>query len=285
MTRWASPIFGLLLSAGLPALCSSTDVANSTVANSTVANSVPAPEIVSTPAIVSAPKVAHLSEMGASQGIRDRLAPTVQATERLAGFSPDGNHYLYLESSRDTGAGVPKSSLQLLQVAANACATNGCIETRYGEADSGLSLAAAEASLLQRTSALRQTLNLMSLATGRRLEIMSRQLDADGAEVVTVRLTDRDTLQLQLRQTAITSIIQGGTAERDRAAMQLEVTHNGHIQTIDSLDNYRDWVLNYSIREVRCSPDGQHLAVLVTATKPTFEGRLGTTIVQTFQLN
>lgn len=210
--------------------------------------------------------------------------PTFKATQRLAGFSADGSHYLYLESSRDTGAGIPKSSIQVIDVTANACAENGCKETRYGEADADLKTTDAEQDLLQQTWKTRQALNLTPPVAGTELSIVSRSRTPDGTETVTVRLPKRDQpLQLRLKQKQLNAST-SGKAESDKAAMQLEVVYDGESRSLDSLSNFREWVLSYSIREVRLSADGKHVAVLLTATKPTFEGTLATTLVQGFEL-
>ncbi len=66
--------------------------------------------------------------------------------------------------------------------------------------------------------------------------------------------------------------------------MVLEVDVHGQRRSLDSLNDFRPWVLDYSIREVHLSPDGQHMAILITATRPTFEGTPGTTLVQGLKL-
>jgi predicted secreted protein len=199
----------------------------------------------------------------------------------MAGFSADGSHFMYLESSRDTGAGIPKSTLQVVNIAANHCVQDGCKQTQYGEADAGLEMAVAENSLLQLTWNLRQALQLTPPAPGTKLAIVSRSHTLDGTETVTARLNNSNqVLKLRLRQQQLGSMDQGNI----RTAMQLEVNDNGQWRSLDSLNHYREWVLGYSIRELRLSPDGQTVVVLVTATKPTFEGTLGTTLIQGFEL-
>ncbi|MBD2020393.1 DUF2259 domain-containing protein [Leptolyngbya sp. FACHB-36] len=201
--------------------------------------------------------------------------PTFRTAERMAGFSADGRHFIYLESSRDTGAGIPKSSLQVVDVSSGACATNGCLETRYREADAERTIADAEADLLKQSWKVRQDLKLTPPVTGTELPLTARSRTPDGTETVSVRLNDGKLLQLRLLQKRQTA--------DDRAAMQLAVTYDGQQQSIDSLDNFRN-VVDYSIRSVRLSPNGSRIAVLITAAKPTFEGTLGTTIVQGFEL-
>ncbi|NJP11817.1 MAG: DUF2259 domain-containing protein [Leptolyngbyaceae cyanobacterium RU_5_1] len=210
--------------------------------------------------------------------------PTFKAAQQAAGFSPDGKYYIYLESSQDTGAGIPKVNLQVVDVSANACVRNGCIETRYGEAESKLSIKDAEQDLLQQTWTLRQKLQLTSPTTGVKLPIRSRSRTADGTETITVQLDGRQSLQLRLQQKRTTSAIAGGTAEKDQAALRLEVFDGREPRSLGSLKNFRDWVLDYSIREVYLAPNSDRVVVLVTATKPTFEGTIGTTLVQSFEL-
>jgi predicted secreted protein len=201
----------------------------------------------------------------------------------MAGFSEDGRFYLYLESSRDTGAGIPKSRLQVIDIAANRCVSDGCLETNYGEGDADRTLEEAENSLLQKTSAIRQTLQITSPKLGSSVVMEGQSRLADGTETVTLRMNNR-TIPVQLKQQRQRSVSFGGTAERDQAAMQLEVQVANQKKMVDSLENYREWVLDYSIRDAYLSPDGKYVVLLITATKPTFEGTLATTLVQGFEL-
>jgi predicted secreted protein len=202
----------------------------------------------------------------------------------MAGFSADGDYFIYLESSRDTGAGIPKSTMQVVALDSNTCVKNGCLKTRYGEPDSDLSLEAAEDSLLKQTWNIRQDLQLTPPAAGDSLPVLSRSRTADGTETMTVRLANHQPLQLRLQQKRIPATQTGQEFTKDRAAMQIEVNYDGQRRSLGSLDQFRDWVLDYSIRDVKLSPDGKHVVVLVTAMQPTFEGTLGTTVVQGFEL-
>jgi len=209
--------------------------------------------------------------------------PNFRSQQRMAGFSEDGRFYLYLESSRDTGAGIPKSRLQVIDIAANRCVSDGCLETNYGEGDADRTLEEAENSLLQKTSAIRQTLQITSPKLGSSVVMEGQSRLADGTETVTLRMNNR-TIPVQLKQQRQRSVSFGGTAERDQAAMQLEVQVANQKKMVDSLENYREWVLDYSIRDAYLSPDGKYVVLLITATKPTFEGTLATTLVQGFEL-
>ncbi|MBL1177118.1 MAG: DUF2259 domain-containing protein [Pantanalinema sp. GBBB05] len=202
----------------------------------------------------------------------------------MAGFSTDGDYFIYLESSRDTGAGIPKSTMQLVALDSNACIQGGCLKTRYSESDSALSLKVAEDSLLEQTWSIRQNLQLTPPAGGDSLPVLSRSRTADGTETMTVRLANQQPLQLRLQQKRIPAQQIGQEFTKDRAAMQIAVSYDGQRRSLGSLNEFRDWVLDYSIREVKLSPDGKHVVVLVTAMEPAFEGTLATTIVQGFEL-
>ncbi len=213
--------------------------------------------------------------------VKNRFTPTEWMAQRMAGFSRDGGYFIYMESSRDSGAGIPKAAMQLVEISSNQCIDRGCIETRYGEADARLDIADAENDLLQQTWKLRQALNLTPPAAGTSLPIVSRSRTSDGIETVTVRLNDRNSLlKLRLRQKQVGAMEKGNP----QTAMMLEIDSNGQRRSLDSLNNFRPWVLDYSIREVHLSTNGKHLAILITATRPTFEGTLGTTLVQGFDL-
>ncbi len=212
------------------------------------------------------------------------IASTFRTTQRMSGFSTDSNYYVHLESSTNGGSGVPTATLQVMTVGSNACVQNGCIATQYGENDYNLSQTQAEDSLLQRTWNLRQTLRLTPPQPGTRLRILSRSRTPNNTEVLTVQLPNRPQMRLQLQQRHIPSALFGGTANVDRASMQLEASYGNRRQTLGSLSSYRDLVIRYSIRDLYLSPDGQSVAILVTATRPDFEGVLETTLVQSLDL-
>lgn len=207
-----------------------------------------------------------------------------RTTQRTSGFSTDSTSYIYLESSRDTGAGIPKAQMQIVNVPSNSCVPNGCIATQYGESESQRTNKMAEDDLLSRTRNLRQRLRLVSPNAGTKLNIISRSKSGDESETVVVRLNSRQTLQIRLEQKQIKSASQGGAAEMDRAAMRLLITHNGRQRTLGSLNNFRNWVISYSLREVRLSANGRNAIVLLDMTQPTFEGVLQTTLVQSFTI-
>jgi len=237
------------------------------------------------PSATTTPPNTGISQPSAAPSTSDSLSPTMRTMQRMAGFSTDGNYYMYLEGSRDTGAGVPRLAMQVVDLSANTCVKGGCVSTPQDEAHGKQSLSEAEQELLKRTWILRQDLKLTQPTEGTILSILARSRTPNGTETVTVRLNDGSkSLKLRLQQTHSASSISGGSADRDRSAMQIEITYNGQQRSLGSLEDYRDWVLDYSIREVRQSPDGSRIAVLITATKPTFEGNLGTTLVQGFAL-
>jgi predicted secreted protein len=210
---------------------------------------------------------------------------TFQTQAQTAGFSADGKYFMHLESWRDTGAGVPNAALQVVNLATNTCVTNGCLRTQFQESQASQSTAAAEQDLLSKTQPLRQDLNLTTPVAGIPLSIVSRSRGADGTESMTVRLRNNQPLQLTLKQQQIASVMSGGTAEKDQAAMQIEINYGGKTRSLGSLDKMHDWVQEFSIREVRQSPDGKAIAILVTAAERSFEGTVGKTIVQGFRLS
>ena len=209
----------------------------------------------------------------------EALASTWRAAHRMSGFSADSNYYLYLESSRDTGAGIPKAKLQIVQVAANSCIKNGCIQTQYGEPDSNKSTKMAEDDLLKKSWNSRETLKLTPPQGGTKLNIISRTPGANGSETVAVKVNTAKPLQIRLEQRQ-----KNASAGKESAAMRLVINHNGRQRVLGSLNNFQDWVFSFSIREVRLSPNGRNVVVLVDKTERTFEGVLKTTVVQGFVL-
>ncbi|MBD2465633.1 DUF2259 domain-containing protein [Oscillatoria sp. FACHB-1407] len=202
------------------------------------------------------------------------LATTIRSTRRMAGFSSDSQYYVYLETSRNLGSGIPKAVLQVIDIADSTCVAGGCLETRYGESDSNLSVRDAETDLLQQTWTLRQELGLTPPVAGIPLTIASRSRTADGTETVNVNLGDRRSVRLVLQQ----------RAEPSRAAFRLEAQYAGQRRSLGSLSRFLNGILRYSIREVYASPDEDSIVVLLTAMRPAFEGTLETTLVQSFEL-
>lgn len=202
---------------------------------------------------------------------------------RMAGFSSDGAYYLYLESWKDMGAGIPNATLQVVQIDKNQCLKQGCLETNFGEADAHLSLQDAENSLLQKTSQLRQALQLDTPRPGTALPITERSRLPDKTETVTV-MVDGKPLDLRLTQKYEASVLAGGQADMDRAAMQLTMTYGGQQQIIGDLNQFHDWAMDFSIREVQQAPQGNGIVVLLNSTTRAYEGALNRTLVQSFDL-
>jgi predicted secreted protein len=213
------------------------------------------------------------------------FATVFKASRRLSGFSPDSRHYIYLESSRNSVTEVPTAQLQIIDVTTNSCVRNGCLKTEYDRSSSSLSNQAAEYDLLKRTLDLRRMLRLTQLKVGLPLSVVSRSSKPDGTETVQVRLNNRSQpLQIRLQQKYLSSVLPGGYSQVERASMRLAITYNNRQLTLGDLNNYREAVKKYSIREVRLSPNGRNAVVLINMTQPTYEGVLQTTFVQGFPL-
>lgn len=209
---------------------------------------------------------------------------TFQTQQRTSGFSADSQHFMHLESWRDTGAGIPHAAMQVVNLATNTCVANGCMKTQFNESQASQSLAIAESNLLQQTQSLRQNLQLTSPSPGNSLPEMARSQQQDGTETVTVQTTNNQPLRLTLKQKQTVTPMPGGAGEKEQAAMQLEVNYGGKTRSLGSLDKMQDWKVKFSIREVRQSSDGKTIAVLLTAAERAFEGTLGRTMVQGFEL-
>jgi len=213
------------------------------------------------------------------------LATVSRAARRMSGFSVDSQHYIYLESSRNQITEVPTAQIQIIDVAKNSCVRNGCLKTEYDRSALSLTNQAAEDDLLSQTLSLRQRLKLTRLKVGRKLPILVRSISSRNSDTVQVRLTNQTPLlQIQLQQRFRPSNLSGGTSDVDRASMRLVVDYQYRRLTIGNLNDYRDAVKKYAIREVRLSPDGSKLVVLIDQTQPTYDGVLQTTLVQSFPI-
>jgi predicted secreted protein len=214
------------------------------------------------------------------------LATIFKSSRRLAGFSTDSSHYIYLESSRNAVTEVPLAKIQIVNVATNSCERDGCIKTEYDRSSGNLSNQAAENSLLEKTLSLRQSLGLNRLKVGTQLPIVARKNKPDRSETIQVRLPkQKEPMQIRLEQKYIPSILSPrGTSDIERASMRLIINNQSRQLTLGSLDNYREAVQKYSIREVRLSPNGKNIVVLLDMMQPTYEGLLQSTFVQSFPI-
>lgn len=214
------------------------------------------------------------------------LATVVKASRRLAGFSSDSSHYIYLESSRNAVTEVPLAQIQIVNVGKNACERDGCLKTEYDRSASSLSNQAAEYELLQKTLEIRKNFGLNRLKVGTQLPITKRVNKPDKSETVQVSLPNqKEPMQIRLEQKYIPSILSPrGSSDIERASMRLIINNQSRQLTIGSLDNYRDAVQKYAIREVRLSPNGRNVVVLLEITQPTYEGLLQSTLVQSFPI-
>ncbi|MEQ9669426.1 DUF2259 domain-containing protein [Coleofasciculus sp. G2-EDA-02] len=211
------------------------------------------------------------------------LAAVLNASVRLAGFSPDNRHYIYLETYRDSVTEVPTAHLQIINIPNNSCVRNGCLRTDYDRDAYSLSNQAAENDLLQDTLAIRQDLQLNRLKVGIKLPVIDSTRQSDDIETVTFRLKNQP-LQIRLEQRRIPSLLSGGTSPVARASMRLIINYQNQRLTLGSLNNYRDAVKGYGIREVRLSPNRNNIVVLLDMLQPTHEDIVKTTLVQSFSL-
>lgn len=213
------------------------------------------------------------------------LAAVFKASRRLSGFSPDSRYYIYLETSRNPVTEVPTATLQIIDVAKNSCVSDGCLETEYDRSSSNLSNRAAEDELLGKTLPLRRELKLNQLKVGLPLPITARSISPARSETVQVRLENQKRpLQISLQQKYRSSVAPGGPVTTEQSSMRLLIDYNYRRLTLGDLNNYRDTVKKYSIREVRLSPNGRNIVVLIEQTQATYEGVLQTTLVQSFPL-
>jgi predicted secreted protein len=218
---------------------------------------------------------------------RAPVRPTFTAIPRLSGFSADGHHYIYLESARDTGAGIPKAWLQMVNVAANRCLPDVCVETHYGENTASWSLARAELEMLRQIWQMRQTLGLATPQAGASLQILSRSRDATGTEILTFRLPNQpQPAELRLFQKRVGM---AAAPQIDVARVRLELRHPGRSPITTVIQRFPEPELDGSrceiaIREIKLSPGRDRLVILLTVTQPTFEGTLALTLVQGFSL-
>ncbi len=213
------------------------------------------------------------------------LATVFRSSRRLSGFSPDSRYYVYLESFRNFVTEVPKAQIQIVDVATSSCVRNGCLKTEYDNSASNLTNKAAEDDLLNKTSVLRYDLKLTLLKVGIRLPMIARERNADSSETYKFLVNDpKQPMQITLKHKYIPAVKPGGSFETERASMQLVIDYKYRKLSLGDLDNYREAVQKYSIREVRLSPNRRNVVVLIDMTQPTYEGVVQTTLVHSFPI-
>lgn len=219
------------------------------------------------------------------------LATVFKASHRMSGFSIDNSHYIYLESSRNSVTEVPTAEIQIINIKNNACVRDGCLKTEYDRTAYSLTNKAAEDDLLNKTSTIRHDLGLNRLKVGIQLPIIEHKINHDyppssginRSETVSFRLNNPgEPLYIRLDQKHIPSALSGGASGAARASMRLVINYNYYQLTLGDLNNYRDAVTNYAIREVRLSPNRDNVVVLIDMTQPMEEGEIQTTFVQSF---
>lgn len=221
------------------------------------------------------------------------LATAFKASHRMSGFSIDNSHYIYLESYRNSVTEVPTAEIQIINIANNSCVRDACMKTEYDRTTYSLTNKTAEDDLLNKTLTIRHDLGLNRLKVGIQLPIIERKINKDypprsginRSETVSFRLNNPgEPLYIRLDQKHIPSALSGGSSAVARASMRLVVNYNYYQLTIGNLNNYRDAVTNYAIREVRLSPNRDNIVVLIDMTQPMEEGVVQTTFVQSFPL-
>ncbi len=221
------------------------------------------------------------------------LATAFKSSHRMSGFSVDNSHYIYLESYRNSVTEVPTAEIQIINIENNSCVRDGCLETEYDRTAYSITNQTAENDLLNKTSTIRHDLGLNRLKVGIQLPIIKRKINHDyppssginRSETVSFRLNNPgEPLYIRLDQKYIPSALSGGASGAARASMRLVVNYNYYQLTLGDLNNYRDAVTNYAIREVRLSPNRDNVVVLIDMTQPMEEGEIKTTFVQSFPL-
>ncbi|MFW6296541.1 MAG: DUF2259 domain-containing protein [Halothece sp.] len=213
----------------------------------------------------------------------EALAEIFKTSHKLSGFSTDSEHYIYVETAQDPVSDEPQGYLQIVDVANNSCVSNGCIDTDYLNASSSSSSEAAN-ELLEETAYLRYQLKLNNPSPGRRLAAIAHKSDARGVDIYDFRLPNGEILTLRMLQRSIPSVVNGGDAPRDQAALGLDVTHNWRTRTLSSLNNYREGIIRYKLREVRLAPNGKNAVIIFNVIRPASMGAMQGTLVQSFAL-
>jgi len=114
---------------------------------------------------------------------------------------------------------------------------------------------------------------------------VSRSISPARTKAVEVRLDkQKQPIQISLQQRYRSLVSPGRDVTTEQSSMRLLIDYNYRRITLGDLSNYRDAVKIYSIREVRLSPNGRNIVVLIDQTQATYEGVLQTTVVQSFPL-
>jgi hypothetical protein len=212
--------------------------------------------------------------------------PPLETRERLAAFSPNGRYYIYLESYPEPLTKIPKAYLQIVRTDKNKCVEKGCIETDLTDDFSGKALWFAEEDMLQKTRELREELNVnRQFKKGLELEILEQKNLDKGLDRTVAKFNSKgDNIIIFLQQRHIKSVVNNGRGDIDRSALRLVAFFDYRRLTLGSLYEFKEGVSRFAIREIYLSPDKKTIVVLLDMFKPTIEGEVKTTLVQSFPI-
>ncbi|MEN8217787.1 MAG: hypothetical protein ABFS56_15745 [Pseudomonadota bacterium] len=171
----------------------------------------------------------------------------------MLGFSPDSKYFVMVQLGTIDGSGAAIAEIMIVDVATNRCVRGGC-QTVSGDGNAPRTEKDVLNEVLKKTWRLRQRLKLTP----------PHGYFAQGHIFDSTGVYDyiHKNIRVHLRQKV--------NEEQTKASMQLEINMGDSKKTLDSLDNYRDFVLGYRLEDsLFISPNEKCFAFLVKVHYPS----------------
>lgn len=168
---------------------------------------------------------------------------------RGAGFSADGRYFVLADAIGGFPL-QPEARIFVVEVASNDCVPGGC-QSLEGDWDSDADEIAVLSRLEASTAPLREGLGLVPPQDAQRFAPRSL-----GEDLVAYDIGDR-TVEVLLRQDTV------GDIGEWKSSLELEIRAGETVRELDSLDDYREGIFGYRLRDLYLSSDGKSIAIVV----------------------
>ena len=173
----------------------------------------------------------------------------------MLGFSSDSEHFLMIALGSDDGAGVARAKIMIVDLATNRCVPGGC-QKAQGTWDATRTEPDVIDEVLKKTWQLRQKLQLTP---------------PQGSYYAKGHFENNSTAiyNYYLHKKIRAQLLQKVEENQHKASMQLKVNIGNREKTLDSLDNYRNFALEYQLEDsLFISPDGKGFVFLIKVIYP-----------------
>jgi predicted secreted protein len=198
-----------------------------------------------------------------------QVSATVDWNLDMLGFSSDSKFFILVESITEAGSGIARARIMIIDVASNKCVRGGCVSAS-GSKKNPRTEKAVLRKVYRKTWKLRRRLRLTPPKLGYKTSgpILYEQCK-------TVYVYQNQKIHVRMRQ----------NIRPKKASVQLEVSIGDTTKTLDSLNNYRNYVQKYNLSRLFLSPNKKSIAILIRIFYREPEGEFEIrTLVQTVKL-